>query len=318
MYLRRFADANERLVMVPRLDLTKRIPVTVNNACNEVGFYEIPAQDLVDAAEDHDPEVAEGLLADIEGAANTATAEILNGTFPPSDTSRMHLSLFMAVQFTRGWTFRKDLSAMVDLSWPLWLQSVTTPERVKAFLDKTGQRSRPQDVEAFVAKTTGPDGPRVVPRQGNYVSQMFQQSIETLLPSIFRRCWRLLDFGEPMLLTSDEPIAVLQPTGTPVGPVLAPALWFPLDRSRALAMTPDGTEGVVPSGRVRAATINQIIATQAHRWILQNPDDHLLDALALGPRTALVEELVDVRVSGDEVRELRRFIKRPVAKRDAD
>ncbi|MDP9117162.1 MAG: DUF4238 domain-containing protein [Actinomycetota bacterium] len=36
--LRRFADANGKLIMVKPGDLEVAVPVTVNNACNEAGF----------------------------------------------------------------------------------------------------------------------------------------------------------------------------------------------------------------------------------------------------------------------------------------
>lgn len=317
MYLRRFADARQQLTMVSRDSLDVRVPVTVNNACNESGFYEVPAKDLVEAPDDYDPEIFEHKLADVEGAANTAIQAMLGGEFPPSDSDRTHLSLFLALQFTRGWTFRKDFDDMVALSSPLWLRSVATPDRVETWLRKAGKPSDAKAVRDFIARATGPQAPRLVPRQGNYIQHMFEQALDPLLPSIYIRKWRLLDFGEPSLLTSDEPIAFVRPPGGGIGPVLADALWFPLDRTHALAMTRTGSEQVVKSGSTRARMINAIVATQAHRWILHHPDDSPLDGLDLGPRIELVEEILDVQRNDTDVRELRRYVKRPVSPTEA-
>jgi hypothetical protein len=52
MHLRRFADGRGRLVMVNRADVDDRRIVTVNNACNEVGFYSIATENLEPQASD--------------------------------------------------------------------------------------------------------------------------------------------------------------------------------------------------------------------------------------------------------------------------
>jgi hypothetical protein len=315
MYLRRFANSKERLVMVSRENSEVRHPTSVNKACNEVGFYTIPTGDLeVQARAGHDPERVEAIFAAVEGDSRKYIAEILDGGFPPSLEARYRLSMFIALQIARGWGFRRDVENIANIMAPDFVAMQATPDRVRATLRRSGRPHGDTEVEQMIARLTGPDGPRPVLRQGHYVQYMLQFAIETVMPSLWSRTWRLLDFGEPALLTSDEPVAILQPGGRPAGPGNSPAIWFPLDRQRALALTTRGEEQVVRSGLTRARQINSIVASQAERWIFYHPDDaHLLD-LDLGPRMQLVDEVVSVQQVDDTVRELHRLVKRPAGR----
>jgi hypothetical protein len=285
---------------------------TVNNACNEVGFYAIPTDDLeAQARAGHDSEQVESVFSAVEGDSSKYITEILDGGFPPSLEARYRLSMFIALQIARGWGFRRDLEAIVNLTAPDFVAMQTTPDRVRAALRKSGMPHGDTEVEQMIARLTGPDGPRPVLRQGHYVQYMLQYAIEAVMPSLWGRIWRLLDFGQPVLLTSDEPVAILQPEGKPAGPGNSPAIWLPLDRQRALALTTRGEEQVVKSGLTRARQINSIVASQAERWIFHHPDDaHLLLDLDLGPRMQMVDEVVSVRQVDGTIRERHRIVKR--------
>jgi hypothetical protein len=310
-YLRRFANEKKYLVMVPRDDITTPRSVTVNNACNQAGFYEIPTDDLeVEAREGHDPEQVESILAVIENESKQYIDEILNGVFPPSPESRFRLSMYVAFQITRGWGFRRKMDEVAELVAPYYVEMHASPERIRGILRRQGRPHGPTDVDNMIARLVGPDGLRPVLRQGHYVQNMLELAMN-LLPLLYQRVWRLLDFREPMLLTSDEPVAVRR-SGDAGGIADSRAIWFPLDRQHALAFTQGGIEGIVPSARTRANQINSIIANQAHRWIFHHPDDNPLAGLEIGPRMTLVEEVVDVKADGDTIRELVRLVERPV------
>lgn len=302
--------------MVPRDDTTTSIPVTVNNACNQIGYYEIPTDDLeVEARQGHDPEQVETIFAGIEGESNQYIDEMLSGVFPPSPESRYRLSMYVALQITRGWSFRQRMDEVANLVAPHFVELHASPERVRAMLRRSGRPHKPTDVDNIIAWLTGPEGPRPVLRQGHYVQNMLQLAME-IMPHLFQRVWRLLDFGEPMLLTSDEPVAIDQSQDDAGGIANSRAIWIPLDRQHALAFTRTGTEQIVPSKRTRANQINSIIASQAHRWIFHHPDDNPLVGLKLGPRTTLADEVVDVIRGGDTIRELHRLVERPVTERE--
>jgi hypothetical protein len=301
--------------MVSRDDLSGTRLVTVNNACNQSGFYEIPTDDLeAPARVGHDPEMVEGILAQIEGESKQYFDEILGGAFPPAPEARFRLSMYIAMQITRGWGFRRDLERMVQLSAPHYVELQATPERVRDALRRSGQPHSRADVENMIARLTGPGGPRPVLRKAHYVQNMLRLALESIMPLVFCRHWRLLDFGQPLLLTGDEPVAVLRPEGETTGIADSRAIWLPLDRQHALALTRTGTEQIVPSGPVRASQVNLIVAAQAERWIFHHPDDRPLAGMEIGPRTRIVDEVVGRRIEGDTVRELHHFVKTPFLK----
>lgn len=110
LLLRRFADADERLVMVEREDPDHVVPTKVRTAAAEAGFYRIPAEDLEEHAQaGHDPELAERALADLESAAGPVIEGVLGGTLAIGDWEKYRLSQFAALQLARGWRFREDI-----------------------------------------------------------------------------------------------------------------------------------------------------------------------------------------------------------------
>ncbi len=311
MYLRRFADEQAQLVAVPRDRLDEPLILTVRKAAAEVGFYAIPTDDLEpEARQDHDPEVAEKALAGIEGACATHIDRLLRGEFPPPDEpERLHLSIFIALQYTRGWRFRRDLADLARLMAPAFIRQNVTAERIREALVATGRSAGPQDVEDMLARLTSEHGPKPVLRQAMFVQHAIQNAIEVIAPTLFGRRWRLLEFAKPCLLVSDEPVAV--PVIADKGAANVPQLWLPLDRRRALELALRGSERRVDAPISKARKINSLVATQAERWIFHHPDDNPLADLPLGGRTQLVEKVADLVEDGKVVGQLRGVVRGP-------
>jgi hypothetical protein len=314
MYLRRFADERQQLVMRPRDDAARGQRITVRKACAEVGYYAIATEDVEPPHDEgHDPELVERIFAAVEGETDALLRGILSGGFPPQEPeARFRISMFIALQITRGWAFRRDLEELGNLSARHYVETQATPERVTSFLKERGLPHGDRHVQEFLQRALGPNGPRLVLPQARAVQEMLRFAIEFLMPDIFSRRWRLLEFDEPRLLTSDEPVALWSPEGAPAGVRNAPAIWLPLDRTHALGLVRAGAEKIVSGSPTRARIINVAVAEQAERWIFHHPDDDPLAEVALGPRRQLVDEVVDVVQEGDQVRELHRFVKRPV------
>jgi hypothetical protein len=313
MYLRRFADDESRLTAVPRDKAGQRVTLTVRKAAAEVGFYAIPADDLEPhARQGHDPEVVEHALADIESACASHIDRILDGEIPPpTETARLQLSLFIALQHTRGWRFRRDLADLARLTAPAFIRQSITADRVRATLKATGRPAAPKDVEDMLVRLTGPNGPKPVLRQAMYVQHAVQNAIEVVAPTLFARRWRLLEFPKPCLAVSDEPVAV--PVITGKGAANVSELWFPLDRSHALELALRGSEKLVQAPLGKARKINRLTASQAERWIFHHPDDDPLADLDIGARTGFVEKVEDLVEAGKVVGEMRRVVRAPIA-----
>lgn len=82
--------------MVGRTD-SKRIETKVKTACAESGFYSIPTQDVDESArENHDPELVEKILSQIESGARVLVDRILARNFPLAHEDKFQLSLFLA------------------------------------------------------------------------------------------------------------------------------------------------------------------------------------------------------------------------------
>lgn len=115
--LRRFADANNKLVMVKREDLGSSFYTTVNNACNEAGFCRIETEDIHPGhREGHDPEVLEKNLSVFESRAERAIQQLLDSTPPWAHEDRYNLAIYTTLQYVRGWHFRKQFDEIGTLT----------------------------------------------------------------------------------------------------------------------------------------------------------------------------------------------------------
>lgn len=324
MYLRLYADASKKLTMVARDDLTRAHTVTVNNACNETGYYTIPAEDIEPYARaGHDPDALEKVLATVEGttvpvvdkliATNTAPSladlSTREGLEAPWD--RYQLALFVALQMTRTWAFRRDLKELVDY----WVQKrkelFTTDDRIAKHLARLGKPTRPQDIDSFRERLLGPAGPKLDFGDSRSIQAAVQFAIENTQPELFERRWHLRVFDEPVLLTSDAPVAtrLAGPPGTPVpGVATAQAIYWPIGRRHLLSFErirrgePTADKVTLGADPARGRVANRLIASQAEKWIFHHPEDHPLDGVEPLERPPLTEETVRVMESPDEIR----------------
>jgi hypothetical protein len=313
MYLRRFADERGNLTMVDRdRDLPART-VSVNNACNESGYYSIPADDLEEHARDgHDPELVEKLFASIESDAAVVLERIVREQVLPERGSveRFDLALLVSQQITRGWGFRARMEEHVNVLARMHMEPELTAERLGERLRRMGESSGPADVEAYRKEIVEGDW-RVRPGRSFMIQQGIHAAYEVALPEVLRRGWRLRVFERPVLLTSDEPVALWSPGPYVPGIGTADTYWWPIDRHHLLSMSTRRVDEVVADAPLsRARQVNQLVAQQAHRWIFQHPDDDGLGDAVLPPRERFVRETVDVTVTPTEVRELVHVVRR--------
>ena len=132
-----------------------------------------------------------------------------------------------------------------------------------------------------------------------------------------QRPWHLRVFDDPVLLTSDAPVAMRRagPPGTPMpGIANADAVYWPVDRHHLLSFERPGSASAdkvtLNADPSRARVANRLIAAQAEKWIFHHPDEHPLKGLELPTRPELVEETLDVRQTMGELRVTTRVIRR--------
>lgn len=313
MLLRRFANARGHLRATPRVVGAPTL-MSVARACREAGFYDI----------DFDPAFAhlvprdqiERSLSDFEGRASRLFDRFANDELNLSDQDRFDLMLFVAFQAVRGWAFRDELSEIATLRMKQELEPILTTEKLRADLKR---EDRPHDDHAISAWRTELliSDWRLVPPPSLVVQGMADLALNRLHPDFyFRRRVRLLRFAEPVLLLSDEPVAMwARPDrdhdANPLGLATADAIYMPVDRRHVLALLLRGAEGVFDGGPKRAELVNRLVATGAHRWVFQHPDDPPYDVTNLGQRPRWTVETLGAVVEPDKVRVQKRLVREP-------
>ena len=300
--------------------------VTVANACVEQGFYEIAADDLEESHRaGHDSEAVEKVFSALETEVSSIMGALLHGSFPLPLEHRYKVSLFAALQLTRGWRFRTQMNELGTFAMRQYVETLP-PSRFRDWLRSRGEASDPVAVAAFRERALAPEGPRLVMGQAFAVQESLRMALEVITPHLFLRTWRLLRFKDDLLLISDSPIGMWTPVPSSadwpggqdfsVGVDTAGMVCLPLNRRTALAMTMvKGQDQVVDSGPTRAGQINMAVIHDAQRWIYHHPCDHPLDGLEIPEQAVFTHEIVDVRDDDDGTRrELHRIVRRPPGK----
>lgn len=284
--LRRFADADNKLIMVKREDLSSSFSTTVNNACNEAGFYRIETEDIETGhREGHDPEALEKLLSVFESRANDALKHLLDGAPPWTDEDRYHLATFTALQYVRGWRLRKQFDEIGTLTMrrEMLTNRPQLERSAKRLLRQRGEPATRKAVAAFVDHSYGPQGPRLVFDKSHAIQTSFRFALKTLVPMLFTRPLRLLHFTrDAPLLTSDSPVVIWapdRPDERVVALVDAATITLPLAPNLALSFSRSGQDAVAKPGATRARQINTAVADIVDRWIYHHPDTSPLNDL---------------------------------------
>lgn len=286
--LRRFAGADNKLVMVKRQDLGSSLSTTVNNACNEAGFYRIETEDIDPGhRECHDPETLEKHLSVFESRAQHALQHLLDGTPPWADEDRYNLANFTSLQYVRGWQFRRQFDEIGTLTMrrEMLANRPKLEESAKRYLQQRGEQATRRAIGEFIDQAYGPQGPRLVLAKSHAIQASFRFALETLAPMLFTRPLRLLHLAdEAPLLTSDSPVVTWAPDSSDERVVAlrdAATLTLPLGPNLALSFARNGQDVVTRAGATRARQINTAVAGIADRWIYHHPDTSPLDGLVI-------------------------------------
>jgi hypothetical protein len=294
-YLRRFAvDGN--VTLVDRNEPTKRFTSSVENALVHKHFYSIDTED------GRDPGVETMLAEKIEGPAARAPTRVVDqGKDWALPGLRGPISMFLAFQFVRGPGSRH---AAVEFfkAQTQQLALLMTPEMVRDQLAKEGERPTDEEIDDLIAfaRDTSQYKIGVTSESNLHLDHALKTALE-LVPLIENRNWRLLEFEKPLLLTGDEPVALvgksLEP-GEPLGLLRAREVVFATDPLHALVMVRPDLECDETRSKgtpYMARLINRHVAFGCHRFIVQQPGTEPLMGISL-PRKA-----APARIEGDLV-----------------
>jgi hypothetical protein len=287
-YLERFAvDGNVELVR--RDDFGKSFLISVPKALAENYFYSI------DTDEGRDP-LGETLIANnIETPAAEAIRRVFdNGRSVAAPGPRETISAFLAFQYVRGPRTRHALVEQYKATASK-VASMATPSLVMKGARARGREMTEQ--EAVDAAEFARSGKYTIEvhRQANLHLQMALPAVQAVAPFFYERAWRVLEFEEPCLITSDEPVALVgsdpRTPGDAGGLKTAPQVVFPIDPRRALVMIrPDlsSEEGRFPAVPAQADIINRNVAFAGHRFLVRKPGTNPLAGLTLPKRAPAV------------------------------
>lgn len=306
--------------MVGRNPPHKVVETTVRTAAAETGFYRIDTDDVAESYQaGHDPEAVEKTLAAIEATATPLIGNLIAGRLPSSAEERFQLSLFVSLQYARGWSLREEINRLGTLTARSHLSVVLTDDRVRNYLTEAGAPDADADVEAFRDRILSDRGPTLQMSQPHMVQQTLKFAMDTMLPIVYFRTWGIQRFADPVLLTSDSPVgswAAPRPDRLPVGIAEADEIYLPLDRRTVLVLT-NRPPGKPPdtsheAGARQVARINTAVAGAGHRWIYHHPEDDPLASIQVPACETWVEEVTEsVEEPDGSVRIRGRYVRRP-------
>lgn len=273
--LERFSE-NGAVTLIDRRDFSRRRDVGVRVALAQNDFYTLRTEQGIDTSVETD------LFAkQIEGPAATAIRRVIDQNRPASFPAlRQQISLFLAFQFVRGESTRDAITAMMIANYRK-VVSLLTPEMLRRQSREMGLEAQTdEDIRELweFAQSSEKYKVEVNDEAAAHLGFGLPIALE-LMPFFMKRHWSILEFDEPLLLTGDEPLALIGETLEPGeigGVATAPQIVFATDPHHALVMIrPDlADRDDRHKGTARMATIiNRHVAFGCHRFVAQRPGD---------------------------------------------
>lgn len=313
-YLRNFADESDQVLLINRDDFTQVHRSAVKNAAVEVGFYRIETEELrrEEDRATHDPEVIETHLSGLESRMAPAVAQLVSTRSLDGFTMEdwYHLLQFVSLQSVRGNRWRNDLQTLLDHSVRLEILSGMDDAKVRDWLESIGEPHGAEDVASFRDQLFNGPFPKVVPPQAVLVQESLKMALGNpdtddagLGQYLAPKTLSLIRPDRVAVLTGDEPVCWWSHGDAPVGFATAQVVWVPLARNLILqfgeptvALTDLGLPDISTPGAhdQMALFVNELVASQAERWIVHHPDDQPLQGLSVPPRNVWRDQLIDV------------------------
>lgn len=284
-YLRRFANRAGDITAVHPAENFRRYTTSIENVAVEGHFYNLPT-------EEGWVTVVEDTLSKLESIAGHDLPRLAAGRSIQLAAFRRRLSFFMAVQFVRG---RSSHEAMVSFTKDLFLKvaQISTPEIIQAEAERQGRAMTIEEAREVWRVGQDPTlkvefqkiGPKQLPADSLVSAPHVFELGRKLIPFFYERVWTLFEFDDPVLMTSDEPVAQGVDTRVPdrpAGLAQAETVVFPLDPHRALMMERPDRTGLPSRAKGTpelARTFNLLVAMRSTKQLFFHPDTDPLSTL---------------------------------------
>lgn len=282
-YLRRFADQKSQITAYRALKWTPIPKMNITNICVESGFYDVEAEGSPSPIAEHAISEVETVAADILGRLDKTEAL-------PQGPERADFALYMALQLTRSSPFRSnyekihDFGTKADMEIMLEnLSDARMAEYIRAWNEQFP--SRQMSDKGSTQDAIG--SLRFMPPRNLVIQHMFEFAVE-IAPYLMERSWIVLTTNRRSFITCDQPVVMWRNPDplnhmTGIGPATADRIYFPLDSKKVLMLaldleSEDGFQDVPP---MTVKSVNQLVASNAHDWILHDPRHSPLENIRL-------------------------------------
>ena len=292
-YLRRFA-VSDRIELVDRNDLSRRFVSSVVNALAHNNFYTIP-----DENDAPDPALEKFYDRSVESPGAVGLSRIIDQRRSPTlPQLRAKVARLVAFQYLRGESSRfstvEQYKAIVQKT-----ARALTPAMYKKYLSAM-MGGEPSDEETQRLYEFAQDDTKYrigVASESLLHAQLAIHTSAAIMERLSARTWEIVEFEEPLLITGDEPVALMNDVGDPgeaLGISLAPIVAFPADPWHAILMhlpAPGRLGGRRTAKPELAHRINRHVAFSCHRFIVQRPGKDRLNSLQLPSKAGPTETI---------------------------
>jgi Protein of unknown function (DUF4238) len=280
--LKRFADADERIMRVP-IDVEQAPrPCGIRDVAVHNDFYSFPD----DTGQlDDSVEIA---LSNLEGeAAHVLRMVVDHQCWPLPAAERKTMTEWVAAQYLRVPARRQAANEMFDHLTKTTLAiegKKGLRERIEA---ESGGPVSDEEVERRWTEKTDFSSYTEKPPVVHHLASM-ASGIPAAADALMQRGWVLYRFERKKLITSDHPVTLIRDPQTPhfIGEGLATAagVAIPLDRQVVLLMSAPGAPDRTGSpSAALAQEFNQRFAFSARSAVFHHPDDTPLVGVDLPP-----------------------------------
>jgi hypothetical protein len=304
--LERFAK-DGAIELVEREDFSKVIPTNPQKALRMKDFYTVETEDGPDTR------VEKVLATDIEDPAAISIRRLVDQERPiVAPGIRRPIALFLALQRVRGRASREMLVQFAEKVARRIVEIAPASSYIEVAREH-GEEMTQEEADELVAAAQDYH-PKLRYPAALHVSSLIKGAPQ-MAKLIDARVWRLYEFDAPLLVTCDEPVALIgknpRVPGEALGYKNAREIVFPIDPWHALVLLHPDTdvpEGRFPAGLEQAAIINLHVAFSAHRFIVRHPGTDPLRGVVLpkkAPSVVEVGNLIGMQQGASEVQRVK-------------
>lgn len=217
-------------VVVDRETGQARAPGTIRDI-----FAERDYNTILDADGARDVRIERLLAEDVETASAPGLQALGASAFPLSEADRQQVAIFMATQLTRGRVIRNNLSDALSRVMSMALSVAAQNASDEHFRSILGRDLTAQEREMLVHN---PDHMTIRTTNAAVLPGLLAP-IADAAEALMQRNWTLVVFPEPWLITAENPVVHMNPSGDSMGYGFATAerIYMPVSPTHALVLS---------------------------------------------------------------------------------